>query len=968
MSENLKNTTYAYGANSVYIAEVYERYLRDPNSVDASWQAFFSNIGDNVANIEHDFEGPTWNRQKNRIVGYKAPITEKRHPKRSGRRTSDMTGERKDASSDAIRAHMLIRAYRVRGHLLAQLDPLGIEVRESHPELAHEHYGFTDADMDRQIFIGGWLGMESASLRQIIEALRQTYSRNIGIEYMHIQSLEQKEWLEAQMESTRSIPVLSRDEKIKLLKNIIQVEGFEQFLHIKFPGTKRFSIEGAETLIPALETVLEVGANLGVEEIVLGMPHRGRLNVLTAFMGKPYYAMLSEFQGTKSTPDDIEASGDVKYHMGTSSDRSVGSRSVHLTLNPNPSHLEAVNPVVMGRARAKQEQRKDAERKKVMAILIHGDAAFAGQGVVAETLALSELVGYTIGGTVHIIVNNQIGFTTSPKNARKSPYPTDVAKMVQSPILHVNGDDPEAVIHASRIITEYRQKFKKDVVLDIFCYRRHGHNEGDEPFFTQPVMYTKINEHLTPRDVYAKKLVSEGTLTEAEFGALKKEWHDYLEKEFDAAKKYKPNKADWLEGKWKGFEKPKLSSKVQVDTGVDVKTLKTIGKALSTKPEGIELNKKIERLLEAKAKMFETGEGFDWATGEALAFGSLLHAGIPVRFSGQDVVRGTFSHRHAGLTDQNNDTRYFPLNHLSDKQAKLEVIDSNLSEFAVLGFEYGYSIAEPNSLTLWEAQFGDFVNGAQVIIDQFITSGETKWLRMSGLVMLLPHGFEGQGPEHSSARMERFLQACAEDNIQVMNCTTPANYFHALRRQVVRNFRKPLVIMTPKSLLRHKRAQSALKDFAPGTSFKRVIPETETLVADAKVRRVVFCSGKVYYDILDAREQAGIKDIAIVRLEQLYPFPEEDVIEVMKRYKGADVVWCQEEPKNMGSWFFVNPLLEEALINGGHKVTRPVYAGRVSAASPATGYLKIHNEQQQRLIGEALDLVNAASGEKKKKA
>jgi 2-oxoglutarate dehydrogenase E1 component len=965
MADGLKSSSYMYGANGIYIAEVYEKFLQDPNAVDPSWQEFFRNMGDNIAQVTTDFEGPSWGRQKNRIVGYKETVPERRHPRKSGRRQGDLA-EQKDASSDAIRAHMLIRAYRVRGHLIAQLDPLGIEVRESHPELAPEHYGFTSKDLDRPIYIGGWLGMESATLRQIIEALQQTYSRHIGIEYMHIQSLEQKEWLEAQMESTRSIPVLTREEKIKLLKNIIEVEGFEQFLHIKFPGTKRFSIEGAESLIPALETVLGVGAGLGVEEIVLGMPHRGRLNVLTAFMGKPYYTMLAEFQGTKATPDDIEASGDVKYHMGTSSDRDMGGRAVHLTLNPNPSHLEAVNPVVMGRARAKQNQRGDESRSKVMAILIHGDAAFAGQGVVAETIALSDLVGYTIGGTVHIIVNNQIGFTTSPKNARKSPYPTDVAKMVQAPILHVNGDDPEAVIHASRIITEYRQKFKKDVVLDIFCYRRHGHNEGDEPFFTQPVMYAKINEHLTPRDVYAKKLVDESTITEDEFKAFKKEWHDYLEKEFEAAKKYKPNKADWLEGKWKGFEKPKTSARVNVDTGVDAKVLKAIGKVISAKPAGVELNKKIERLLEAKAKMFETGEGFDWATGEALAFGSLLMAGVPVRFSGQDVVRGTFSQRHSALVDQTNDDRFFPLNNLAPKQGRMEIIDSNLSEFAVLGFEYGYSLAEPNSLTLWEAQFGDFVNGAQVIIDQFISSAETKWLRMSGLVMLLPHGFEGQGPEHSSARMERFLQLCAEDNMQVMNCTTPANYFHALRRQVVRNFRKPLILMTPKSLLRHKRAQSGLKDFVAGTHFKRVIGETEGLAPDNKIRRVVFCSGKVYYDILETREAAGIKDVAIVRVEQIYPYAEEDITDVMKRYKNADVVWCQEEPKNMGAWFFINPLLEETLVGIGHKVTRPVYAGRPPAASPATGYLKMHNEQQQQLVAEALG--TAEAGAKKKKA
>ncbi|NDF11394.1 MAG: 2-oxoglutarate dehydrogenase E1 component [Proteobacteria bacterium] len=949
-ASNLKQTTYAASGNSVYIAELYEQYLTNPASVDASWQEFFGGLGDNAANISKDFIGA--GRQ---IVGYREEIVEKRRIK-GGRRKGDQQAAKQgeDASSASIRAHMLIRAFRVRGHLLAKLDPLGLEVRETHLELDPKHYGFSDADWDKPIYIGGWLGMENATLRQIVDALKATYCGNIGAEFIHVVPLEQKEWLENQMESTFGKPVLSKDDKKKILDQIVKVEGFEQFLHVKFPGTKRFSIEGAESLIPALETMVEVSARLGVQDVVVGMPHRGRLNVLTAFMGKPYYAMLSEFQGNKATPDDIESSGDVKYHLGTSSDRNVNGKVVHMSLTANPSHLEAVNPVVMGKVRAKQDQLGDTNRDKVMAVLLHGDAAFAGQGVVAESLSLSDLTAYAVGGVFHIIVNNQIGFTTSPKNARLSPYPSDVAKTVQAPIFHVNGDDPEAVIHATRIISEYRHKFKKDVVLDIFCYRRHGHNEGDEPMFTQPVMYNTIGEHMTPRDVYAKKLMDEGTLSMEEFEKMKRSWHDFLEKEYDAAKKYKPNKADWLEGKWKGFEKPKNSGRTNVDTGVDIKTLKKLGKHLSAKPEGVVLNKKIERLLEAKAKMFETGEGFDWATGEALAFGSLLLEGTSVRLTGQDVVRGTFSHRHSGLVDQTNDNRYFPLKNLDPKQARFEVYDSNLSEFAVLGFEYGYSLAEPNSLTLWEAQFGDFVNGAQVIIDQFISSGESKWLRMSGLCMLLPHGYEGQGPEHSSARLERFLQSCAEDNMQVVNITTPANYFHALRRQIVRKFRKPMIVMSPKSLLRHKLAQSTLSEFEKGNSFKRIIGETQKLVAGDKVRKVIYCSGKVYYDLFEEREKRGINDIAIVRIEQLYPFSDAEVAEEAKKYKNAEVIWCQEEPKNMGAWTFINPLIEEALIEAKHKNARPRYVGRPAAASPAVGYMKMHTEQLNAFLNDAL--------------
>jgi 2-oxoglutarate dehydrogenase E1 component len=954
-SDDLKQNSFVYGPNATYVAEIYERYLVDPDSVDASWSDYFSSLGDNVQDLFGDFGQKSWGTEKSQIVGY-TPTRKERRKGPPGRRNSDKTGIVDEQSiNDSIHAHQLIRAYRVRGHLLADLDPLATEKREMHPELDPKHYGFSEEDYDREIKLDGWLGMEKASLKQIIDILQESYSSKIGLEYMHIQSLEQKTWLEDKMEKERNKAMMSSEGRKKFLKHMVEVEGFEQFLHIKYPGTKRFSIEGGESLIPAMETVLDNSTAAGVDEIVVGMPHRGRLNVLTAFMGKPYAAMLSEFQGNLATPDHIEASGDVKYHLGTSSDRDLpNGKHVHLSLSPNPSHLEAVNPVVVGRVRAKQDQKNDVERTKVMGLLLHGDAAFSGQGVVGETLMLSDIKGYTTGGTVHIIVNNQIGFTTTPKDTRISPYPSDVAKTIQAPIFHVNGDDPEAVIHASQMAADYRSKFKKDVILDIFCYRRYGHNEGDEPMFTQPSMYKKIKNHLTPRDVYAETLISQGIVTKDEFEQMKKDFHEYMEGEFEAASNYKPNKADWLEGKWKGMEHPNKGSKAKVDTGFDIKKLKKLGNALGTVPESLNEHSKITRQLKAKKVMMETGENLDWAMGEALAFASLLTEGNNVRISGQDSRRGTFSHRHSAIRDQETEEIYEPLNNLPGQKGTFEAIDSNLSEYAVLGFEYGYSLAEPNTLTIWEAQFGDFFNGAQIVIDQFISSGESKWLRMSGLVMLLPHGYEGQGPEHSSARLERYLQLCAEDNMQVVNITTPANFFHCLRRQLKRNFRKPLIVMSPKSLLRHKRAQSSLKEFDKGNSFQRVIPETEKLNSNDKIKRAVLCSGKVYYDLLEAREAKKIKDIALIRVEQFYPFPGSEISKELKKYKNAKVIWCQEESKNMGAWQFIEPFIEEVLLNIKHKSKRPIYVGRKASASPAAGYMKLHEKEQKQLIKEAL--------------
>jgi 2-oxoglutarate dehydrogenase E1 component len=702
-----------------------------------------------------------------------------------------------------------------------------------------------------------------------------------------------------------------------------------------------------------LESILRCGAELGIREFVIGMPHRGRLNVLANFMGKPYAAVFSEFQGNAANPEHVQGSGDVKYHLGTSTDREIGGRSVHLSLAANPSHLEAVDPVVLGKVRAKQHQRGDTAHDQVVGILMHGDAAFAGQGLVAESLELADLRGFGTGGTIHVIVNNQIGFTTSPSFARSSPYPSDVAKGVQAPIFHVNGDDPDAVVEVARAAVEFRQRFKKDVVIDLFCYRRHGHNEADEPAFTQPLMYRTIARHPTTRQLYAQRLVAAGVMSDADVAAVANGFIADLEMQFDAAKSYRPNKADWLEGAWAGLETAPDDDR-RGETAVPLAVLREVGRGLVTVPEGFQLNRKIARQLEAKREGIDSGKGIDWGTAEALAIGTLCAEGTHVRLSGQDSGRGTFSHRHAVLVDQETEERYVPINHIREGQAPFEIIDSPLSEAAVVGFEYGYSLADPKTLVIWEAQFGDFANGAQVIIDQFLSSGEAKWLRMSGLVMLLPHGYEGQGPEHSSARLERYLQLCAEDNMQVCNLTTAANYFHALRRQIRRKFRKPLVIVTPKSLLRTKDVMSPLADMGPGTTFHRVIGETETIVPDAKVRRVVLCSGKVYFDLLKSRTEKRDRSVALVRLEQLYPFPFKTLADELRRYPRAEIVWCQEEPQNMGAWSFVDRRIERVLEGLDVAAKRPRFVGRCEAASPATGLFKRHQQEQAKLVDDAL--------------
>ena len=968
MSSESFEHSFLYGANAVFVEELYQRYLKNPSSVDASWQTFFAGLD---GNIERDV---AWDQAPARVIGQPdpeqpAPAVDK---KKGDAQIVAISPDPKAMESEAraaLAAQMLIRAYRVRGHLLATLDPLGIEQPKMHADLDPKTYGLTDADADREIYLGGNLGRERARLSEILDILQSTYSGTMGVEFMHIQDPAQRDWVQRRFEAARGKPAFSVDEKKQILRSLLEVEGFEEFVQVKYTGMKRFSIQGGDAMVPGLLAILETASNNGVEEIVIGMPHRGRMNVLTTIMGKPYAELLSIFNGNLDFPENIDSSGDVKYHLGASHDRPMsGGKNLHLSLTANPSHLEIVNPVVVGKVRAKQDQYHDEQRKKVMALTLHGDAAFAGQGSVPETLSLAELRGYRTGGTVHVVVNNQIGFTTAPKYSRFTPYPTDVAKMIQAPIFHVNGDDPEAVVFCCRLATEFRQTFGRDSVVDIICYRKYGHNEGDEPMFTQPLMYNIISKKMLPAHIYGQRLIAEGVLTEAEIGAEAEALLAHLNKEYDAGKEFKPNKANWLEGKWTGFAKAEQGLGKEPDTGVDLSVLKTVGAGLTVVPAGFNLNRKVDRQLKAKLEMIETGTGLDWAMGEALAFGSLVVEGTPVRLTGQDSGRGTFSHRHSVWVDQETEARHVPLNHLTAKQARYEVHDSSLSELAVLGFEYGYSLAEPAALTLWEGQFGDFANGAQMVIDQFIASGEIKWLRMSGLVMLLPHGYEGQGPEHSSARLERFLQLCGEDNMQVVNITTPANLFHALRRQLRRNFRKPLIIMTPKSLLRHKLAVSDLKEFTPGNRFKRVIPEIDKIAIDSDVKRVVFTSGKLYYELLESRRARKIDDIALVRVEQYYPFPAEEVAAAIKQYCNAEVVWAQEEPENMGAWRFIGPRIGDVMETLGRATSRIRYVGRKEAASPAEGYMKLHTKAQQQVIDDGLTLEQAVTQKQKKKA
>ncbi|MGC1430448.1 MAG: 2-oxoglutarate dehydrogenase E1 component [Albidovulum sp.] len=976
-------SSFLQGANAEYVEQLYARFAADPAAVDATWAAFFRSLGDSEADVRREAQGASWDRPDwppspsddlTAAMTGEWPVAaaevkgagDKIKAKAAETGVAVTDDQIKRAVLDSIRALMIIRAYRIRGHLVADLDPLGMTSQVPHPELDPKSYGFSDADMDRPIFIDNVLGLTHASMREIIDIVKRTYCGTFALQYMHISNPAEAGWLKERIEGLGKEIQFTREGRKAILNKLVEAEGFEKFLHVKYMGTKRFGLDGGEALIPAMEQIVKRGGSLGVRDIIIGMPHRGRLSVLANVMAKPYRAIFNEFQGGSFKPEDVDGSGDVKYHLGASSDREFDGNSVHLSLTANPSHLEAVNPVVLGKARAKQAQLNDKDRTQVLPILLHGDAAFAGQGVVAECFGLSGLTGHKTGGTMHIIVNNQIGFTTAPHFSRSSPYPTDIALMVEAPIFHVNGDDPEAVVHAAKIATEFRQKFHKDVVIDIFCYRRFGHNEGDEPMFTNPAMYKTIKTHKTTLQLYTERLVKDGLIPEGEIEDMKAAFQAHLNEEFETGRNYKPNKADWLDGRWSHLDR-EGQEYTPGKTAISKKLLGEIGTALTGIPDGFDIHKTVARQLDNKAQMFKNGAGFDWATAEAMAFGSLLAEGFPVRLSGQDCTRGTFSQRHSAFIDQTTEERHYPVNHVKAGQARYEVIDSMLSEYAVLGFEYGYSLAEPNALVMWEAQFGDFANGAQIMFDQFISSGESKWLRMSGLVCLLPHGFEGQGPEHSSARLERFLQQCAQDNWIVANCSTPANYFHILRRQLHRTFRKPLILMTPKSLLRHPMCISDADDFTTGSSFHRCLWDdaqkghSDTkLKPDAKIKRVVMCSGKVYFDLLAERDARGIDDIYLLRLEQFYPFPAQSAVKELERFKGAEVIWCQEEPKNQGAWTFVEPNIEWVLGRIGAKSKRPVYVGRAASASPATGLASRHKYEQETLVNEALTLGGAA--------
>ena len=956
-----EKTSFLQGANTPFIKELYLEYLKNPKSIPESWIEFFDGLGEDQEIVKKEMLGPSWSPIKNNNLKKDFLISKSIEHKESSNNGQFINLKNYEKEKeDSVKVIALIRAYRIRGHLIANLDPLNMMERKYLHELHPADHGFKKEDYDKKIYLHSYMDRRYSTINEILPFLKKTYCSTIGVEYMHIADPVEKKWFRERMEKKENKLKFTNNGKKAILNKLIQAEGFEKFLAVKFVGTKRFGLDGAESLIPALEQIIKRGGHLGVKEVKIGMPHRGRLNVLANLLQKSYKKIFNEFAGEFSNPP-ADSTGDVKYHLGASSNREFDGNVVHISLTDNPSHLEAVNPVVLGQVRAKQFFHKDKHRKQVVPVLLHGDAAFAGQGVVAECFAMSGLPGHNTGGTIHIIVNNQIGFTTNPRFARSSPYPSDLGKVVEAPILHCNGDDPEAVVHCAKIAIEFRQKFNKDVVIDMICYRRFGHNEGDEPSFTQPLMYKKIKQHPTTLNVYGNKLVTEETITKEEFNKMKAEFKNLLDEQFKTAKNYKP-KLEWYEGVWSRFKPEKGKDKRGV-TGVSVEKIRKIGEKITNIPKDFAAHTTIKKIFDNKKKMFNSGKGFDWATAEQLAFATLLEEGYPVRLAGQDSGRGTFSQRHSVLRDQINNKYYTPLNNISKKQKRFEVIDSLLSEFAVLGFEHGYALSEPTTLVIWEAQFGDFANGAQVIIDQFIASGERKWARASGLVMLLPHGYEGQGPEHSSARLERFLQLCAQENIQVVNCTTPANYFHALRRQMHREFRKPLIIMTPKSLLRNKRCVSNIEDFTKKNSFHRILPDHAgikeygliKLKEDKKIKKVVMCSGKIYFELLEAREKIKNDRVFLIRIEQLYPFPAKTLALELKRFKkNAKFFWCQEEPLNMGAWNLARNYIEWTLDHIGAENKEVRYIGRKPAASPATGYIKRHIDQQKQIVEKVL--------------
>ena len=966
-SKNLeyKKTSFLNKSNSAFIEQMYLKFINKDSDLPESWKNYFLDIGDELDLIAKEINGPSWSPQKKRIdldeIQKTIDNKETNIPKESQQNGIDKIDIKK-SNRDSIRAVSLIRSYRQRGHLISKVDPLELREIEYLDELHPESYGFNKEDYKNKIYLDGITNKDYSNIKEILYFLKKTYCGSIGYEYMHISNPSERKWIRDRVEKDENALHFTKNGKNAILNKLIQAEGFEKFLNTKFVGTKRLGLDGAESLIPALEQIIKIGGQFKIKEVKIGMSHRGRLNVLANVLQKSYKRIFNEFAG-EMNDDGEDTAGDVKYHLGASSDREFDGNSVHVSLTDNPSHLEAVNPVVLGQARAKQFFHKDKDRNKVIPILIHGDAAFAGQGIVAECFAMSGLPGHNTGGTIHIIINNQIGFTTSPRFARSSPHPSDVAKMVDAPIIHANGDDPEAVVYATRIATEFRLKFNRDVVIDLVCYRRFGHNEVDEPSFTQPLMYKKIRSHPSTTNIYGKKLINENIIIEEDLNLKIKKFKDLLDQQFKTAKDYKP-KIEWFEGTWSRY-KPEKGKDKRGATGVDSNILLNISNKINEVPSDSNIHKTIKKILETRKKNIEQGFGIDWATAEALAFGSLLEEGYPVRLVGQDSGRGTFSQRHSVLRNQIDNSRYIPLNNISKSQKNFEIVDSFLSELAVLGFEYGYSLVAPNTLTLWEAQFGDFANGAQVIIDQFIASGERKWKRASGLVMLLPHGYEGQGPEHSSARLERFLQLCANDNLQIMNCTTPANYFHALRRQVLRDFRKPLIMMTPKSLLRNKYCVSELKDFSKENSFHRVMwdhsmdPKSKGFIKlknNSDIKKVILCSGKIYFDLLAAREKIKKNDVIIFRIEQLYPFPAKSLVKELKPFaKNANFYWCQEEPKNMGAWLLVRDYIRWTLDTIKAKNNEISYIGRIPDASPATGYAKRHLSEQQEIINKVFE-------------
>ena len=964
-SKNLEfeKTSFLSKSNSAFIEQMYVRFINKDKDLPESWQHYFEAMGEDLDIVAKEINGPSWSLKKKIDIDELQKKIEQEEKIISKENTTNVVSSDDliKTNNNSIRAVALIRAYRQRGHLLAKLDPLGMMKTEYLDELHPDHYGFKKEDYNSKIYLDGVINKKHSNIREILEFLKKTYCGPIGYEYMHISNPVERKWIRDRIEKDDTAIQFTQNGKEAILNKLIQAEGFEKFLHTKYVGTKRFGLDGAESLIPSLEQIIKIGGQSKVKEIKIGMSHRGRLNVLANVLQKSYKRIFNEFAGDISSPSK-DGAGDVKYHLGASSDREFDGNSVHVSLTDNPSHLEAVNPVVLGQTRAKQYFHEDHERNKVIPILIHGDAAFAGQGVVAECFAMSGLSGHNTGGAIHIIVNNQIGFTTSPEYARSSPYPSDVAKMVDAPILHVNGDDPEAVVYATRIATEFRLKFNRDVVIDLICYRRFGHNEGDEPSFTQPLMYKKIRSHPSPVEVYGGQLVNESTITEENLNEKIKDFKNLLDQQYKSAKDYQP-KIEWFEGTWSRY-KPERGKDKRGVSGYDISKLKEISDKICTIPIEKKIHKTIQKILEQRKNSVTKGSGIDWSTAEALAFGSLLEEGYPVRLVGQDSARGTFSQRHSVLKNQDDSSRYIPLNNISKNQKRFEVIDSFLSELAVLGFEYGYSLVEPNTLTLWEAQFGDFANGAQVVIDQFIASGERKWTRASGLVMLLPHGYEGQGPEHSSARLERFLQLCANDNLQVVNCTTPANYYHALRRQMHRDFRKPLIVMTPKSLLRNKLCVSNIEDFGKDTFFHRVLEDHALnqkngfieLEESSKIKKVILCSGKVYFDLLDAREKLKKNNVVLYRIEQLYPFPAKSLVKELKKYaQSSKFYWCQEEPKNMGAWFSVRDYIQWTLDTINANNNKISYIGRSPDASTATGYAKRHISQQQEIINKVFE-------------